>query len=63
MKMRWGVTFKDDDQLKARLVVQEFADRRIGKIPRSSPTASRRPRQSFPDTCCFTRFFELTKET
>ena len=26
MKMRWGVTFADDGQLKARLVVQGFTD-------------------------------------
>ena len=63
MKMRWVVTFKDDDQLKARLVVQEFADRRIGKIPRSSPTASRRPRQGFLTRAVSLGFFELTKET
>ena len=42
MKMRWVVTFKDDGSLKARLVVQGFTDPRLGKIPTSSPTASRR---------------------
>ena len=47
MKMRWIVTFKDDGSLKARLVVQGFTDQRIGKIPTSSPTASRRSRQFF----------------
>ena len=47
MKMRWVVTFKDDGSLKARLVVQSFTDKRLGKIPMSSPTASRRSRQIF----------------
>ena len=48
MKMRWVVTFKDDDgSLRARLVVQGFTDQRLGKIPTSSPTASRRSRQIF----------------
>ena len=47
MKMRWVVTFKDDGSLKARLVVQGFTDQRLGKIPTSSPTASRRSRQIF----------------
>ena len=28
MKMRWVVTFKDDGQLEARLVVQGFTDQR-----------------------------------
>ena len=45
MKMRWVVTFKDDGQLEVRLVVQGFTDQRLGKIPTSSPTASRRSRQ------------------
>ena len=45
MRMRWVVTFKDDGQLEARLVVQGFTDQRRGKIPTSSPTASRRSRQ------------------
>ena len=48
MKMRWVVTLKDDDQSKARLVVQGFTDQRLVKIPTSSPTASRRSRQIFP---------------
>ena len=39
------VSFKDDGPLKARLVVQGFTD--LGKIPTSSPTASRRSRQIF----------------
>ena len=47
MKMLWVVTFKDDGSLRARLVVQGFTDRRLGKIPTSSPTASRRSRQIF----------------
>ena len=47
MKMRWVVMFKDDGSLKARLVVQGFTDQRLGKIPTSSPTASRRSRQIF----------------
>ena len=47
MTMRWVVTFKDDCSLKARLVVQGFTDQRLGKIPPSSPTASRRSRQIF----------------
>ena len=47
MKMRWVVTLKDDGQLKARLVVEGFTDQRHGKIPTSSPTASRRSRQIF----------------
>ena len=44
MKMRWVVTFKDDGSPN---VVQCFADQRLGKIPTSSPTASRRSRQIF----------------
>ena len=47
MKMHWVVTLKDDGSLKARLVVQGFTDQRLGKIPTSSPTASRRSRQIF----------------
>ena len=47
MKMRWFVTFKDDGSLLARLVLQGFTDQRLGKIPTSSPTASRRSRQNF----------------
>ena len=46
MKMRGVVTFKDDGSLKTRLV-QGFTDQRFGKIPTSSPTASRRSRQIF----------------
>ena len=47
VKMRSVVTFKEDGSLKARLVVQGFTDQRLGKIPTSSPTASRRSRQIF----------------
>ena len=47
MKICWVVTFKDDGSLKARLVVQGLTDQRVGKIPTSSPTASRRSRQIF----------------
>ena len=47
MRVRWVVTFKDDGSLKERLVVQSFTDQRLGKIPTSSPTASRRSRQIF----------------
>ena len=47
MRIRWVVTFKDDGSLKARLVVQGFTDQGLGKIPTSSPTASRRSRQIF----------------
>ena len=46
LKMRWVVTFKDDGSLKARLVVQGFTDQSLGKIPTSSPTASRRSRDT-----------------
>ena len=56
MTMRLVVTLKDDGSLKARLVVQGFPDQRLGKIPTSSPTASRRSRQIFPDTCRITWF-------
>ena len=45
MNMRWGRDIQGDGQLKARLVVQGFTDQRRGKIPTSSPTASRRSRQ------------------
>ena len=47
MKMRRVVTFQDDGSLKVRLVVQGFTDHRLGKIPTSSPTASRGSRQTF----------------
>ena len=44
---RWVVTFKDDGSFKARLVVPGFTGQRLGKIPTSYPTASRRSRQIF----------------
>ena len=47
MNMRWVVTFKDDGSLKARMVVQGFTERRLGKTPTFSPTASRRSPQIF----------------
>ena len=47
MKMRWVMTFKDDGSWRARLVVQGFTVKRLGKIPTSSPTAFRRSRQTF----------------
>ena len=59
---RWVVTFKNDGQLKARSVVPCFTDQRLGKIPTSSPTASRRTRQIFL-TLTAAPGFKLTKET
>ena len=47
---RGGITFKDDGFVKARLVVQSFTDQRLGKIPTSSPTASRRRITGFPNS-------------
>ena len=47
MKMRWAETFKDDGSFQARLAVQGHTDQRLGKIPTSSSTASRRSRQIF----------------
>ena len=47
MRMRWVITLKDDDSLKARLVVQGFTDPELGNIATSSPTCSRRARQIF----------------
>ena len=41
------MTFNDDGQWNAQFVVQGFTDQRLGKIPTSSPTASRRSRQFF----------------
>ena len=61
MKMRWVVTFKDDGSLKARLVVQGFTDQRLGKIPTSSPTASRRSRQIFLTRAASLVFFQTHK--
>ena len=56
MKMRWVVTTKVDDSLKARLVVQGFTDTRLGKIQTSSPTSSRRARQIFLTTVASLHF-------
>ena len=56
MKMRWVVTIKADDSLKARLVVQGFTDTRLGKIQTSSPTSSRRARQIFLTTVASLHF-------
>ena len=47
MRMRWVLTIKDDDTVKARLVVQGFTDPDLVQIPTSSPTCSRRARQIF----------------
>ena len=61
MNMRWVMTFKDAGQLKARLVVQGFMDPRLGKIPTSSPTASRRSLQIFV-TLAASHGFQTHKE-
>ena len=45
--MRWVITRKPDDSLKARLVIQGFADLQLGAKPTASPTVSRRGRQLF----------------
>ena len=45
--MRWVITRKPDDSLKARLVVQGFTDPQLGAKPTASPTVSRRGRQLF----------------
>ena len=47
MKMRWVVTLKDDGQLKARSVVLDFTEQRLGKSTACSPTASSPSRQIF----------------
>ena len=47
MRMRWVITRKPDDSLKARLVVQGFTDPQLGAKPTASPTVSRRGRQLF----------------
>ena len=47
MPMRWVVTLKENGQLQARLMEQMFTDQRLGKLPTSSPIASRRTRQIF----------------
>ena len=62
MKMRWAVTTKADDSLKARLVVQGFTDTRLGTNKTSSPTSSRRARQIFPTGQWHPYIFNATKE-
>ena len=47
MRMRWVITRKPDDSLKARLLIQEFTDPQLGAKPTASPTVSRRRRQLF----------------
>ena len=47
MRMRWVITRKPDDSLKARLVIQGFTDPQLGAKPIASPTVSRRGRQLF----------------
>ena len=47
MRMRWVITRKSDDSLKARLVIQGFMDPQLGAKPTASPTVSRRGRQLF----------------
>ena len=61
MKMRSVVTFKDDGSLKALLVEQGFTGHRLGKIPTSSPTASRRSRQNFLTLAASTMGFQTHK--
>ena len=61
MKMRSVVTFKDDGSLKALLVEQRFTGHRLGKIPTSSPTASRRSRQIFLTLAASTMGFQTHK--
>ena len=47
MRMRWVITRKSDDSLKARLVIQGFTDPQLGAKPTASPSVSRRGRQLF----------------
>ena len=47
MRMRWVITRKADDTLKARLVIQGFTDPQLGAKPTASPTVSRRGRRLF----------------
>ena len=47
MRMRWVITRKPDDSLKARLVIQGFTGPQLGAKPTVSPTVSRRGRQLF----------------
>ena len=41
MRMRWVITIKSDDSLKARLVIQGFTDQQLGAKPTALPTVSR----------------------
>ena len=47
MRMRWVMTRKPDDSLKARLVIQGFTDPKLGAKPTASHRVSRRGRQLF----------------
>ena len=47
MRMRWVITRKASNDLKARLVVQGFTDPDLTSLKSASPTASRRARQCF----------------
>ena len=47
MRMRWVITRKSDDSLKARLVIQGFTDPHLGAKPTASPRVSRRGRHLF----------------
>ena len=47
MRMRWVITRKSDDSLKARSVIQGFTDPQLGAKPTASPSVSRRGRQLF----------------
>ena len=47
MRMRWAITRKPDNSLKARLVVQGFTDPQLGAKPTASLTVSSRGRQLF----------------
>ncbi|CAJ1424831.1 unnamed protein product, partial [Effrenium voratum] len=45
MKMRWVLTVKSTGRAKARIVIVGFADPDLERLPRSSPTMTRRTRQ------------------
>ena len=55
------VTFKDDGQVKARLVVQGCTDQRLGKMPTSSSNRMPSISSDLPDTCCVTCFSHSQK--
>ena len=55
MRMRWVITRKSDDTLKARLVIQGFTDPQLGAKPTASPTVSRKGRQLFLTVAGFLR--------